>query len=271
MGTVGTANDGISGSGKENKKVKLVKEPMVSVIIPAYNCANFIGKAIESVLEQKVKTQIIVINDRSNDMLDQRINNYKNRNDFIYIKNSKNLGVAETRNLGVRIAAGKYIAFLDADDWWEPDKLEKQLEIMEKENCILSCTGRQLVDKYGKKTGKVIHVKEKIRYEELLRHNSIACSSVLLLRDVALKYPMKFSEVHEDYLTWLQILEKYRQVRGIDEPLLLYRLSEKGKSRNKLKSAKMTYGVYRKLGKGKGSSFMLTASHLAHGILKYWS
>lgn len=242
----------------------------VSVIIPAFNCAEYIEKAIDSVLCQRASVEIVVINDSSGDCLEQVLDKYLNLKNFVYIKNKKNLGTAESRNIGVRNAKGKYIAFLDADDWWVPDKLEKQLKLMQEKCCVMSCTGRELVENDGTATGRVIHVQREVGYNQLLRHNSIACSSVLILKKAALEYPMRHSEFHEDYLTWLLIAKDYGSVFGIDEPLLLYRLSKTGKSRNKLKSAKMTYGVYRVIGISKIKSVVLLLSHLSNGILKYY-
>lgn len=103
----------------------------------------------------------------------------------------------------------------------------------------------------GSSTGRTIPVKEKITYRELLKHNSINCSSVILRRDVAREFPMEHDDSHEDYITWLKILRKYGCAAGINKPYLKYRLSEGGKSRNKLKSAAMTYNVYRYAGYGR--------------------
>jgi len=121
----------------------------------------------------------------------------------------------------------------------------------------------------GTSTGKYIPVKENITYGELLKHNCINCSSVLVRRDVISQYPMEHDDSHEDYITWLKILQKYRSAVGINEPLLKYRLSEGGKSRNKWKSAVMTYRVYRYMGFGTLKSLVLFVSYAFHGVWKY--
>ena len=161
------------------------------------------------------------------------------------------------------------MAFLDADDWWEPEKLEKQLKLLEETKDVLVCTGRRLCSPEGEELGKYIPVKKRITYQDLLRHNSINCSSVLLRRDVARKYPMEHEDSHEDYITWLKILQEYKTASGIDEPLLNYRLTSKGKSGNKLKSAGMTFKVYRYMGFGMGRSLCCFISYALNGIWKY--
>lgn len=244
--------------------------PEVSVVIPAYNAAKYIEKAIASVFKQNVSLEIIVINDGSSDNLDSVISEYKNLNNFVYIKNASNLGVAESRNIGVRVAKGDYIAFLDADDWWRENKLREQLNIIKEKKCVLCYTGRELADKEGKLTGNIIHTKKVVNYNKLLFHNTIACSSVLVKTDIALEIPMKNDEYHEDYLTWLMILKKYGTAYGIDKPLMVYTLSQNSKSRNKISSAKKTFNVYRILGYGRMKSILFMSSHILHSLIQYY-
>ena len=183
-------------------------DTLVSVIIPAYNCEKYISKSIDSALEQDVPLEVIILNDCATDGTEEVIKTYLDDPRIRYVKNEKNLGVAKTRNRGVRLARGKYVAFLDSDDWWEPDKLAKQLKALEREQVVLCSTARALVNPDGSPMGKVIPVKEHISYHELLKHNSINCSSVLVLREVMLEFPMEHEDSHEDYITWLKILKK---------------------------------------------------------------
>ena len=244
-------------------------EILVSVIIPAYNCEKYIKKAVDSALAQAVPLEIIILNDCATDGTDSVIRTYLSDPRIRYVKNEKNLGVAKTRNRGVRLARGKYVAFLDSDDWWEPGKLAKQLELIERENVVLCSTARALVNPDGSPMGKVIPVAEKITYRELLKHNCINCSSVLLLRDVALDFPMEHEDSHEDYITWLKILKKYGRACAVNEPLLKYRLSVTGKSGSKWKSARMTFKVYRYMGFGLLKSVICFCSYAVHGVWKY--
>lgn len=243
--------------------------PIVSVIMPVYNCAEYVGDAIESVLIQKVPLELIIIDDCSTDDTKKVFEKYKSCDNIRFLKNDSNRGVAETRNRGVRQAKGKYIAYLDADDCWREDKLEKQLNILENSDTVLCYTGRTLMKSNGEITDNIIHVIKRVDYRTLLRHNCIACSSVMLLKRVAQEIPMCHDRYHEDYINWLRILKKYGTACGIDEPLLLYRMNPRGKSQNKVKSARMTYGVYRTLGIGRVKSLCLVLSHLFHGVIKY--
>lgn len=242
---------------------------MVSVIMPAYNCAGTIGTAIASVLAQQVPLELIVLNDCSPDELDAVMEQYRKDPRVRYVKNETNLGASGSRNRGVRLARGSYTAFLDADDWWDAGKLERQLAVLKKEQVVLCSTGRELVTAKGERTGRVIGVPERITYRMLLRHNCINCSSVLLRTEVAREFPMDHEDSHEDYIMWLRILKKYGRAAAIDEPLLKYRLSAGGKSGSKLNSARMTYRVYRYVGFGRLKSAACFAMYAANGVWKY--
>lgn len=243
--------------------------PLVSIIIPAYNCGKYISQAVDSALAQQIPSEIIIINDCSTDDTEEIIKKYASDPAVRYYKNEENLGAAGSRNKGVRLARGRYIAFLDADDWWAPNKLKKQLALITEKNAVLCSTARLLVNPDGSSLNKIIPVTEEITYRTLLKHNCINCSSVLLLKDVALEFPMEHEDSHEDYIMWLRILQKYKLACAINEPLLYYRLSATGKSGSKLKSAKMTYKVYRYMGFGLFKSIACFCSYAIHGVLKY--
>lgn len=246
-----------------------MEQPMVSVVIPAYNCAAYIVQALDSAFAQEVPLEVLVIDDGSRDGLLEVLKPYLGRPDFRYFSNPVNLGAAGSRNRGVQKASGTYVAFLDADDWWEKGKLAAQLAAIMRTGDVLCTTGRELVREDGASTGRVIPVKEVITYRELLKHNSINCSSVLIRRDVALEFPMERDDIHEDYLTWLRVLQKYGRAVGINRPYLKYRLRREGKSGNKLHSAAMTYRVYRCMGYGRIKSTLFFASYAVHGLQKY--
>lgn len=246
-----------------------MERPIVSVIMPAYNCERFIAKAIDSVLVQTVPLELIIINDCATDGTEAVVQRYLPNPKIKYIKNDRNLGVAKTRNRGVELAQGEYVAFLDSDDWWEREKLDKQLTLIEREDRVLCSTGRELADGDGKLTGRIIPVKETITYEMMLRQNWINCSSVLLKRAVAKEFPMEHEDSHEDYITWLRILQKYQYACAVNEPLLKYRLSSQGKSGSKWKSAKMTYKVYHYMGFPWYKSVCCFVCYACNGVRKY--
>ena len=231
----------------ENSDKVETPSPLVSVIMPVYNGEKYITQAVQSVYAQNVPLELIVIDDGSTD-------------------GTRSAG---SRNRGVSMAKGRYVAFLDADDWWKEGKLTAQLNALEKTGDVICSTGRDLMAPDGTSTGKYIPVKSRLDYHELLKHNSINCSSVLLLREVALEFPMEHDDSHEDYITWLKVVRKYGHATGINEPYLKYRLSEGGKSRNKVKSAAMTYQVYRYVGYGPVKSACFFLSYALHGVWKY--
>lgn len=243
--------------------------PAVSVIMPVYNGEKYIARAVQSVYAQDVPLELIVIDDGSADGTREVLIPWENRPDFVYIKNERNLGAAGSRNRGVSVAKGRYVAFLDADDWWEEDKLKKQLEVLCRTGAVLCCTGRELVTPDGKQTGRIIGVKEKITYRMMLHQNWINCSSAVMKTEIAKEFPMEHEEGHEDYILWLKILKKYGWAAGVNEPLLKYRLTAKGKSGNKLHSAKMTYDSYRYAGLGRLKSALCFCAYAANGVKKY--
>ena len=246
-----------------------MEQPLVSVIMPVYNGEAYICQAVESVFCQEVPLELIVVDDGSTDGTAKILEPYLKRPDFRYLKNAENLGAAGSRNRGVRESKGDYIAFLDADDWWAPGKLKAQLSVLQKTGRVLCSTGRELMKPDGASAGKYIPVKKTISYRELLKHNSINCSSVVVKREAALAFPMEHDDSHEDYLAWLKILRKYGPAAGIDQPFLKYRLSEGGKSRDKRKSAAMTFMVYRYMGYGAFKSLLFFFSYAVHGVWKY--
>lgn len=245
------------------------KSPVVSVVIPVHNGAKTLPKALDSALNQRVELEIVVIDDCSTDNLEAVKAQYEKDGRVRFLRNDRNMGAAASRNRGVKEARGKYVAFLDSDDYWAEGKLEKQLCVLEKENCALCSTARELMTPDGELTGRVIGVGRRITYRDLLRHNSINCSSVVLARQTALEFPMEHEDSHEDYITWLKILKKYGYAAGINEPLLKYRLSASGKSGRKWKSAAMTFKVYRYMGFGPARSGLCFISYALNGVWKY--
>lgn len=246
-----------------------MEQLQVSVVMPAYNCGRTIDKAIASVLSQNVPLELIVVNDCSKENLDGIMERYRDDSRVVYVKNEQNLGAAASRNRAACMAKGKYIAYLDSDDYWEEHKLEKQLAAIQDSGAILCCTARELMTPDGVLTGRILPVKDRITYRDLLRHNSIGCSSVLILAEAAREFPMHHEDSHEDYIMWLEVLRKYGYACGINEPLLKYRLSNTGKSGNKLHAAAMTFKVYRYMGFGLLKSCACFISYAVHGVVKY--
>lgn len=252
----------------------------VSVIMPAYNCSAYILQAMQSVYNQTTSEciELIVIDNGSKDETLRIVKDEKkvweakqNNLRCLTILENPIKGAATSRNLGMRHAKGAYIAFLDADDWWDETKLEKQFQILRNDpDCKLVCSARELMLEDGTGTGRIIHVKEEVTYKQLLKHNQINCSSVLLDAEVAKAHPMEHDDSHEDYIMWLRILQKYGYAKGVDEPLLKTRLSDGGKSRNKAKSALMTWKVYRYMGFSLPKACWCFLHYMVAGVMKYY-
>ncbi len=247
--------------------MSLVKD--VSVVIPVYNGEKYLKQAIESVICQSVICEIIVIDDGSEDRTAEIVKPYVEAGKVLYLRNDANMGVAFSRNLGVLKSKGVYVAFLDADDYWEEDKLECQLKVMNDSRVALCCTARELMTADGTLTGRMLDVPERIDYKMLLKHNCIACSSVLMKREIALEFRQEHDEAHEDYIMWLKILKKYSYAIGINRPLLKYRMNPAGKSGSKWNSAKMTYKVYQYIGLNPVQRVRYFISYAIHGLFKY--
>lgn len=247
----------------------MTNKPLVSVVMPAYRSADTLCAAIDSALAQDVPLEILVIDDCPEAPVESVLEKYRSDPRLIYLKNEKNMGAAKSRNRAVAAANAPYVAFLDSDDQWLPGKLKKQLSVLEDTGDVLCCTARELMTPEGKLTGKVLPVREYITYRDLLKFNCINCSSVLIKTEVAQEFPMMHEDSHEDYIMWLRVLKKYGSARGINEPLLQYRLSTTGKSGNKLRSAQMTVRVYRYMGFGPVQSLFCFCSYAICSTLRY--
>lgn len=247
-----------------------MNKPLVSVIIPAYRCRKTLPEAIDSALSQNVELEVLVLNDGAPEDLDDIMKVYAQDKRVRYLQNDVNLGASGSRNRGVALAEGEYVAFLDADDIWMPGKLERQMKLLEETGCILCCTAREMINMDGSSTGRIIPVRERITYHDMLKQNYISCSSVVLPTAVAREFPMEHEDSHEDYIMWLRILKKYSSACGINEPLLRYRISTSGKSGSKLKSAKMAWKVYRYMGFGLLKSTACFISYAVTGVKKHW-
>lgn len=246
-------------------------EETVSIIMPTYNSEKYISYSIKSVINQSYsKWELLVIDDGSNDETSNIIKKFQKVDTRIkYIRNEKNLGVSATRNRGIKLSRGTWIAFLDSDDIWEVQKLETQLNISHEKNVDFLFTGSSFIDENNKKYSGKLQVPSMVTYEKLKKHNVISCSSVLIKSEHFKTIKMENDAIHEDYAAWLQILKTGIKAYGIDEPLLIYRLSKHSKSGNKFKTFKMTFGVFRFIGLDNLSSTFYTFCHVLNSLKKY--
>lgn len=245
----------------------------VSIIMPAYNCSKTISESIDSVINQTFRNwELIVVDDCSRDNTVEIVKKYQKKfNNIALIILKKNGGVGVCRNIGVNKARNDWIAFLDSDDLWEKNKLQKQISFIKKEtNARLVFTGSSFIDNNGEKKKFVLDVPERVNYDQLLSHNIISCSSVLVKKEEMLKHPMpKDRMIHEDFVTWLSILKGGKIAYGIHEPLLVYRLSSGSKSRNKIRAAWMNWHVYSYMGIPILKIVILMAKYISVSLMKY--
>ena len=244
----------------------------VSVIIPTYNSARFISAAVDSVLTQTEKDwELEIIDDCSKDNTREVLQPYLDKHPNIhYTRLRKNGGVAAARTAGVNRAQGEFVAFLDSDDIWQPEKLDVQLALQEASGADLIYTGARCMDHNGNLLDRYFRVPRKVSAKSLLSGNDIICSSVLVKKEVIQRFPMVRSDLHEDYICWLSILKDGYTAVGIDKPLVHYRLTENSKSRSKLKSAKMTYQVYKYMGIPTLRRWGHFAGYVVHGLKRYF-
>lgn len=245
--------------------------PIVSVIMPAYNAELYIENAISSVLRQTYNDfELIIIDDASTDSTLDVIQGLCEKDSRIrVIPQNKNQGVAASRNLGIANALGIWIAFLDSDDLWRGDKLEKQLKLAGQVNGRFLFTASSFIDENGNRLEGLLQVAERVDRRSLLRQNIISCSSVLINKELLVKHPMPEGLIHEDFVTWLRILQEEKYAYGINEPLLVYRRTMGSKSGNKVKSAMMTYKVYLKIGLNPVAAFYYWVHYVIRSVKKY--
>lgn len=221
--------------------------PRVSVIMPAYNAERFLETAIRSVMEQTVTDwELIVIDDCSADRsfavaekmasLDPRI---------VALRNESNAGVAKTRNRGIDLAKGSYIAFLDSDDVWHPEKLERQLDIIEECGADICYCAYSIIDSSGDKVKADYLVPPVVTYADILKENCIQCSAMLIPAAIVKEIKFNTEFYHEDYVLGLDILSRGGVATGCTDVLLDWRYLENSRSFDKRKSAANRWRIYR--------------------------
>lgn len=232
------------------EKEKEIEKEKVSIIVPMYNAEKFIGKTIESVLAQTYQNwEMLIMNDVSTDNSLAIVSVYAKKDERIKIVNTeKNVGVVKGRNFLIDLASGKYIAFLDADDYWHNEKLEKQIKFMKEKNASISCTEYTRVKENEEKINDVI-IKEEISYNDMLKNNYLGCLTVIYDAEKIGKRYFKELEKNEDYVLWLEIVKDVNTIYGLKENLAYYRVLDNSRSSNKVKTAKVRWEIYRKIEK----------------------
>lgn len=224
---------------------------MVSIITPTFNSRSYIGETYLSIRGQSHQNwEWLVTDDCSTDgsaafvaelaAKDSRVKSFRN------IENS---GAAITRNNSILHAAGDFIAFIDSDDYWEPEKLERQLQFMG-EKIDFSFTAYAIMDERGNLTGKLVDANRSgsFGYDDMLcKAATLGCSTVMLRRSAFADLSMPLIRTGQDYALWLKLLKTGKRAHLIGEPLTRYRITPNSISRNKVKKAKRQWQIYREI------------------------
>lgn len=222
-------------------------QPLVSVIVPCYNMERFISDTIDSVRRQTYPHwELLIVDDASTDGTVDVIQKHCAQEDRIhFVVKPKHSGIADTRNQCLKMAKGRYLAFLDADDLWHPEKLEQQLQFMTEQNIGFSYSSYDCVDESGNPTGKTIKAAGDLDYNAYLHNTIIGCSTVMLDTEKVGNVVVPNFRTSEDTATWLNILRKGFIAYAIEQPLTSYRIRQHSASSNKLKASSDLWRVYR--------------------------
>lgn len=247
-------------------------DALVSIVTPAYRAAPFVATAIRSVLAQTYQHyEMLVVDDCSpDDTCDVVVRAAAGDPRIRLLRQPRNGGPAAARNRALAEARGRWVAFLDSDDAWLPEKLERQLAFHRAADAKISFTEFRRMDAEGSRLGRLITVRDWLDYSRLLGDTGIATSTVIVDRRKTGAFSMKMT-YYDDYACWLDLLRGGGRAVGLHDDLMRYRVVGGSVSRNKLKSARHVWRTYREveqLGLLRAAwSFMNYASR---GVLKYW-
>ena len=222
----------------------------VSIIVPIYNAKDYILETVASVQAQTYTDwELLLVDDGSTDGTGEMLSRHlaQLQDPRIKFLPKENGGAAKARNYGLKQAAGRYVAFLDADDLWTEDKLEKQLAFLEAKDAAFCFTGYEFADSQGKGTGKIVRVPDTMVYKQALQNTTIFTSTVLFDTDKILKKELEMPLVKsEDTALWFRLLRKGYTAYGLNENLVRYRRTVGTLSSNKLEAIRRIWGLYRR-------------------------
>ncbi len=220
---------------------------MVSIITPSYNSSAFISRTIESVLAQTfMDWEMLIVDDCSTDMSPAIIMEYARRDKRIRLLQTEQPSgsPAVPRNIGIMNAQGRYIAFLDSDDVWLPNKLEEQLTCFEDADTAIVYSNYEKISEKGEREQRIVTAPPQVSYKELLKGNVIGnLTGIYDTEKVGKVYCSRMH--HEDYILWLSILKKGFVARNTNRVHALYRVRKQSVSANKLAVVSWQWNIYR--------------------------
>lgn len=222
----------------------------VSIIMPAYNCEKYIAKSIASVIAQTYSNwELLVCDDCSTDGTKAIVESLSENDSRIRCMTTpENVGASEARNYGIKNATGRYLAFLDSDDIWYPEKLEKQIAFMQEKNCVLSSTAYEHITENGEKTGRVVVPPKKAGYNYCLYvGNCIGNSTAIYDMSKHGKIYVPTIRKRNDFALWLKILKKGGKSYGMPEVLVSYCNRSDSLSKHKFGLIKYHWQLYREI------------------------
>jgi teichuronic acid biosynthesis glycosyltransferase TuaG len=209
--------------------------------------ASYVSDSIKSVIAQTYPHwELLIVDDASSDETVNIIKSYAQADSRIkFAIKKQNSGISDTRNQCIQMAQGQFLAFLDADDIWHPEKLEKQLSFMLAKNIGFTYSTYDWIDEDGKIMNKFINTIGNLDYKTYLRNTIIGCSTVMVNKAITGDVFVPKFRTSEDTATWLDILRKGLMAYAIDESLVSYRIRRKSASSNKIRASIDLWKVYR--------------------------
>lgn len=230
-------------------KVKINNK--VSIITPVYNCEKYIKETIESVQSQSYTDwELLLVDDMSTDNSANIIKEYIQKDNRIkYYKLSENSGAAVARNFALQKSDGRFIAYLDADDLWKKEKLEKQIDFMIANNYAFTCTDYEKITEESKSLNKIVKIPKKVNYNMFLHNTIIQTVGVMIDTDITGKEILIMPNIRrrQDAATWCQLLKAGYDCYEVPENLSYYRVVNNSLSSNKFKAIKGTWYLYRNI------------------------
>lgn len=219
---------------------------LVSIVIPYYQCKDYIFQSVNSVINQTYKNwELIIVDDENSKSSESLLKKIKQKNKNIKIFSTKsNVGVGQARNFGIKKSKGKFVAFLDSDDYWHKNKIEKQINFLEKKKVDICYTGYSAF--YNNRIIYSPLTPLFMNYYNFLKECPICCSSVLIKKKILNKFKFKNYKNKEDFELWLRITKNKINFFGLNEYLTFYRIRKDSLSSFHLSKIINAFNIYKK-------------------------